>query len=237
MRTANDRTDDGIPLQKPISYGRDGPEPLIIRLPTLRDEARKIAELLSDTHQQGHASGDMAVICSDYATLVECASALSHRKLPHQVRQRSGDYKPDRDAIGVLTMGVSKGLEFLVVMLPGVGQMPAAGEDENEEVRLVCGDSGHADAGDNGELAWGLGGDWTKKMAAALGQVARLDNDSSLRCSRLSEIHFARAAFYYNCLRLDADAESVDIASDASRQFSVAAISVAHAGNVCTNAI
>ena len=129
MRTANDRTDDGIPLQKPISYGRDGQEPLIIRLPTLRDEARKIAELLSDAHQEGHAWGDMAVICRDYATMDECAHALNHRKLPQQVRKRAGDYKPDRDAINVLTMRVSKGLEFTVVMLPGVGQMPAAWED------------------------------------------------------------------------------------------------------------
>ena len=42
MLTADDRADDGIPLLKPISIGRDGQKPLIIRLPTLRDEARKI---------------------------------------------------------------------------------------------------------------------------------------------------------------------------------------------------
>lgn len=34
-------------------------------------------------------------------------------------------------------MKVSKGLEFLVVALPGAGQMPAAGEDEKEAPR-VC---------------------------------------------------------------------------------------------------
>ena len=136
MRTANDRTDDGIPLQKPISYGRDGQEPLIIRLPTLRDEANKIAELLSDAHQEGHAWGDMAAICRDYATMNACAHALGHRELPHRVRKRSGDYPPNLDKIDVPTMRVSKGLEFPVVMLPGLGQMPAAGEDEKEEARV-----------------------------------------------------------------------------------------------------
>ena len=65
-----------------------------------------------------------------------CAEALSRRKLPHQVRKRAGDYKPDCDAINVLTMRVSKGLEFPVVMLPGVGKMPTAGEDEKKEARV-----------------------------------------------------------------------------------------------------
>ena len=40
------RDDDGIPLLHPISCGRDGHAPLVIRLPSLRDEAVKIAELL-----------------------------------------------------------------------------------------------------------------------------------------------------------------------------------------------
>jgi superfamily I DNA/RNA helicase len=36
----------------------------------------------------------------------------------------------------LLTCMVSKGLEFAVVALPGVGRMPAAGADETEEARL-----------------------------------------------------------------------------------------------------
>lgn len=52
------------------------------------------------------------------------------------MRKRSGDFKPDRDTITVLTMHVSKGLEFPVVALPGVGQMSTAGEAEHEEARL-----------------------------------------------------------------------------------------------------
>ena len=37
---------------------------------------------------------------------------------------------PTSNKIKVLTMKVSKGLEFPVVALPGVGHMPAVGEDE-----------------------------------------------------------------------------------------------------------
>ena len=65
-----------------------------------------------------------------------CASALAQRKLPHRVRKKSGEYRPGADAIQVMTMKVSKGLEFPVVALPGVGHMPAAGEDEKEAARV-----------------------------------------------------------------------------------------------------
>ena len=38
--------------------------------------------------------------------------------------------------VQIMTMTVSKGLEFPVVALPGVGHMPAAGEDEQEAARV-----------------------------------------------------------------------------------------------------
>ena len=65
-----------------------------------------------------------------------CADALHQRKLPFNLRKRSGDYNPAADAIQIMTMKVSKGLEFPVVALPGVGHMPAAGEDEKEAARV-----------------------------------------------------------------------------------------------------
>ena len=36
----------------------------------------------------------------------------------------------------MMTMKVSKGLEFRVVALPGVGHIPAKGEDEKEAARV-----------------------------------------------------------------------------------------------------
>lgn len=131
-----DKDEDGIPLLQPISHGRDGHAPLVIRLPSLRDEAFKIAELLSDAHQEGHAWGDMAIICRDYRDMELCASALRQRKLPFQIRKGSGDFKPRNDEIKIMTMRVSKGLEFPVVALPGIGQMPHVAEEEVQEARL-----------------------------------------------------------------------------------------------------
>ena len=40
------------------------------------------------------------------------------------------------NAIQIMTMKVSKGLEFPVVALPGVGHMPSKGQDEQEAARV-----------------------------------------------------------------------------------------------------
>ncbi len=136
LLTPEDKDDDGIPLLQPISCGRDGHAPTVIRLPTLRDEAKQIAELFSSAHQEGRAWGDMAIICRHYDVMDECASALKLRRLPHQVRKRSGSFDPMADTIKILTMHASKGLEFPLVALPGVGRMPEEGQSESDEARL-----------------------------------------------------------------------------------------------------
>ncbi|MDP2367304.1 3'-5' exonuclease [Rhodoferax sp.] len=136
LLTADDRDDDGIPLIKPISCGREGQAPTIIKLPSLREEAYAIADHLSHAHKEGHAWGDMAVLCADWKTMDLCADALHERMLPFNVRKRTGEYNPAANAIQIMTMKVSKGLEFPVVALPGVGHMPAPGEDEKKAARV-----------------------------------------------------------------------------------------------------
>ncbi len=136
LLTADDKGDDGIPLVKPISCGRNGPAPLIIKLPNLRDEAAAIAAHLASAHKEGFAWGDMAVLCPDWEVMRLFESALQHRHMPHQTRWRRGDFAPDSDCIKLMTMKVSKGLEFPVVALAGVGHMPAHGEDEKDAARV-----------------------------------------------------------------------------------------------------
>ena len=119
LLTADDKDDDGIPLIKPISCGRDGPEPIVIHLPTLPEQAAKIAELLQSAHADGFAWGDMAVLCRDAKTRDLCARALAQRGLPVQNRLGTGDYDPLANSIKLMTMKVSKGLEFPVVAVVG----------------------------------------------------------------------------------------------------------------------
>ncbi|ART53257.1 DNA helicase II [Acidovorax carolinensis] len=126
LLTAEDRDDDGIPLVKPVSCGRDGPEPIIINLLTLPEQAAKIAELLQGAHADGFAWGDMAVLCRDAKTRDLCASTLAKRGLPVQNRLGVGDYDPLANSVKVMTMKVSKGLEFPVVAISGVGALDPA---------------------------------------------------------------------------------------------------------------
>ena len=138
LLSAQDMDDDGIPLVRPVSCGREGPPPQIIRLPSLRDEASAVADALVAAHQEGHAWGDMAIFCRHHWMLDELARPLKLRKLPYQVRRGTGshNFNPLADSIKLMTMHASKGLEFAVVALPGVGQMPIKTADERAEARL-----------------------------------------------------------------------------------------------------
>jgi superfamily I DNA/RNA helicase len=136
--------DDGIPLLHPVSCGRDGAEPIVIDLPTPREQAERIAELMASAHNEGYAWGDMAVLCRSWALMDECAKALARRRLPHKVRKGTHDFDPLADTIKVMTLHASKGLEFPVVAVMGARQVVAgdqAGEakegvDPLEEMRL-----------------------------------------------------------------------------------------------------
>lgn len=137
LLSPEERDDDGIPLVKPVSCGRDGDPPLIVRLPSLAAEAHHIAEQLKAQHESGgKAWSEMAVLCRDHQVMEVVAEALKSMRLPHQVRKKTGQFHPDREAIKVMTMHASKGLEFPVVAIPGVGTMPVPGEDEKDEARL-----------------------------------------------------------------------------------------------------
>ncbi|MCE1250607.1 MAG: NERD domain-containing protein [Comamonadaceae bacterium] len=128
--------DDGIPLLQPLSCGREGPEPIVIDLPTLPERFARMAELLADQHAQGHAWGDMAVLCRHHRELDACATALARKALPHRVRKRTGEFRPEEDAIQVMTMHASKGLEWPVVAVTtGHGGHQAKGA-ENQDAAL-----------------------------------------------------------------------------------------------------
>lgn len=55
-------------------------------------------------------------------------------ELRHPIERKT--FEHTRDKIKVMTMKVSKGLEFSVGALPGIGHMPAPGEDEKEAARV-----------------------------------------------------------------------------------------------------
>lgn len=78
----------------------------------------------------------MAILCRHWSGMDLCADVLAGRGLPYQVRKKTGQFDLGQDVIKVMSWHVSKGLEFPVVAMVGVGHMPVEGEDEREEARL-----------------------------------------------------------------------------------------------------
>ena len=132
-----DCDDDGVPLLSPVGCGREGDEPLVLRRDDLPGEASAVAEWLAGAARGGHAWSEMAVLCPDSRVLNACAYALRKRALPYQIRRKTGDFHPLDDAVKLLSIRVSKGLEFPVVAMPGLGRLPVDGQDEREAARLL----------------------------------------------------------------------------------------------------
>ena len=60
----------------------------------------------------------MAILCADWKTMDLCADALHQRKLPFNLRKRSGDYNPAADAIQIMTMKVREPLKTAAFSQP-----------------------------------------------------------------------------------------------------------------------
>lgn len=129
--------EDGVPRLAPISGGRHGPEPQVIRLPTIKDEAEHIADRLKAAHQTGIPWNDMAVIYHDYAKVGKAVmDVLAAKRIPYTFHKKA-TFAPDEYTVKVLTMHSCKGLEFPLVAIPGVGIMEQEDEKRDEYARLL----------------------------------------------------------------------------------------------------
>jgi superfamily I DNA/RNA helicase len=126
----NGQNEDAIQLIAPVSCGRDGPEPVVLQLPSLRCAAMKICELLCAAHEEGHAWRDMAVLSAEHPTLDDAARVMAERMLPHQVCREAGMFDSERDTVNVMAMEAGRGLEFEVVAVlePDLDQNNSTGQ-------------------------------------------------------------------------------------------------------------
>jgi hypothetical protein len=131
--------EDGIPVLSPESAGRHGALPKLTVLSSLDAEADYFIDGAKKLHTRGMPWGDMAVIYRNRFIAERFAERLKKAGIPCDW---SGDGKrrkfaPDRDHVRLLTMHSSKGLEFPLVVIPGLGYMPHAKEDPVAEARLL----------------------------------------------------------------------------------------------------
>ncbi|WP_426730662.1 DEAD/DEAH box helicase [Myxococcus faecalis] len=138
--TPEDADEDGVPLLLPQSAGRHGPPPQVIALPNLSVELQYITGHLQQLRSECLRWSDMAVL---YRT-VDVGDAAIHqlRKsgIPSQwvgTRPPQSALRPTEDSVKVITFHSSKGLEFPVIAIPGIGRPSRHMKEAKEEARLL----------------------------------------------------------------------------------------------------
>ena len=121
--------EDGVPLIAPISAGRHGPKPLLIKLPGIQQEADYIAKHLKEAHQTGTPWSDMAVIYHDYASVGKTVLATLRKNGVPVTYHSDITFAETEDTVKFLTMHSCKGLEFPLVVIPGAGRVAESEED------------------------------------------------------------------------------------------------------------
>lgn len=138
LLSQQDTEEDQAPTVQPMSTGRHGPRPLLIQLPSLVDEAEYIATKLRDANRTGMPWSDMAVVYRRAEIGNKVAVVLERHGIPvHWQKSKRAGNGPDLGGVQLVTMHSSKGLEFPLVCIPGLGAPSKHEEDLRDEARLV----------------------------------------------------------------------------------------------------
>jgi len=134
-----DAEDDGIPLVMPEMAGRHGAVPKLIRARSLSEEAKQIAGQLKSFHFEGRVWRDMAVLYCAHFIGDEIVKGLQQANIPFERLEKgsSRKYKAGEDSVKLMTMHASKGLEFPIVAIAGLGHMPYRPDQEADDARLL----------------------------------------------------------------------------------------------------
>ena len=137
--TPVDAEEDGVPLVKPEMAGRHGAKPQFVRLGSLKAEAKHIAEQLSWLHQQSTPWNQMAILYKAGFIAAEITQALDLTKIPYDLLSDRNAKRFDslRDSVKIMTLHSSKGLEFPIVAIAGLGFMPYKEEEVVYDARLL----------------------------------------------------------------------------------------------------
>lgn len=131
--------EDGAPLLAPESAGRRGAVPELIRTDHATDETTTVLARIRDEHARGRPLHEIAVIHRHRWQGDALRKALEHAGISCCLADDHGgkDALFHDDGVKLVTMHSSKGLEFPLVLIPGLGQLPAKDEDEASSARLL----------------------------------------------------------------------------------------------------
>lgn len=135
----HDSDDDGVPLVAPVSAGRRGAMPELLRVEDAHAQSWFIVDRIREEQAQGRVLSDMAVLFRSNSEGENLAAALHRAGIPNRLAGYAGKDTlfAEGDSVKLVSMHSSKGLEFPVVIIPGLGGMPRKNEDEEQEARLL----------------------------------------------------------------------------------------------------
>ncbi len=137
----NARDEDHVPLIEPVATGRQGPAPVVKTFDFYEEEVNYIARIFKKIHDEQETPwSDMCVTYRSHWMGEKLHVRLTSMGVPCQWLRRSREksqYSSSADSVKLMTIHSSKGLEFSVVAVSGIGNMPADGEEPASAARLL----------------------------------------------------------------------------------------------------
>lgn len=139
--TAADPADDDIPVRlKPQSAGRSGSLPRLFCLSSLDEEITHLAQHVQNLHADGIPWNDIGILYRSRPLAQRIFDSFHTAGIPIEWVNRDTTtrlYDPHNPTIKLVTLHSSKGLEFPVVLIPGLGDMPHCSGTPEQEARLL----------------------------------------------------------------------------------------------------
>lgn len=132
--------EDMPPLVEPDSAGREGPVPELVKCANYKAEIAYIIQRAQQLQARGIPWNEMAIIYRAKWMGESAFSELQRAEVPVAwINQNSSsrNFDPFSPSIKLMTMHASKGLEFPVVFIPGLGYLPNAQREVADEARLL----------------------------------------------------------------------------------------------------
>ncbi len=117
--------DEDIPmLIQPNSAGRHGQEPQLVQFQSFADEVDYLSTIVKEANQKGILWSDVAILYRERLVAQTVESNFKKQLIPIRWLNKDADsrqYDPQENSIKLVTMHSSKGLEFPLVIMPGLG--------------------------------------------------------------------------------------------------------------------
>lgn len=132
-----DADEDNVPLIFPEAGGRHGARPRFVQLESLTSEADCVARELKALHSRGVSWNDIAVFYTAPFVADELTAAFVRVGVPFDwLRDKaSKSFDPSRSTVKVMTPHSSKGLQYRIAVIAGIGFWPF--KSETDEARLL----------------------------------------------------------------------------------------------------